>query len=295
MRLVNSLVKWSLFALVAMLMTSCATHKYLANSEYPRVAANVRYDGVLEECTHKCSVEGPAERRMYVYLPKDYHLNNESYPVLYLLHGARGNELSWIEKGDLLYNIDSLTAAKSMREMIVVLPNVNQYDDERDFGKSRIKGAVESLFETDGCVEAAFVSDVVGTIDSLYRTIPDKSHRAIAGLSIGAMQAMYISANSPDMFDYVGVFSSMVHPVLRKSDYSSFYKNFKDKLRVQFAATPQLYSINIGKSDFYYPRMKAFTRYLERQGYVFEVSFVKGGHQWYTWEEFANLFMQRLF
>ena len=291
----NRCLRWALVLLTAMLVTSCATHKYVLNKEYPQLSVDKEYDGILEEQMCKCSVDGPTERRMLIYLPKTYYESNESYPVFYLLHGARGNELSWIEKGNILHNIDSLRAAGLMREMIVVLPNVNQYDDDIDFNKSRIKGAVESLFETDGAVETAFVSDVVNTVDSLYRTLPDKEHRAIAGLSIGAMQSMHISANAPDIFGYIGLFSSMVHPVLRKSNYSMFYKNFKDKLEVQFATPPMLYSIMIGNKDFYYPRMKSYARYLKREGYPFEMLIVSGGHQWYNWIDFANLFMQRLF
>lgn len=291
----NRCLRWALVLLTAMLVTSCATHRFVANSMYPQLSTSVEYEGILEEQVCKCSVDGPTERRMLVYLPKTYYSSDKSYPVLYLLHGARGNELSWIEKGDLLHNIDSLNAAGLMREMIVVLPNVNQYDDDMDFNKSRIKGAVESLFETDGAVEAAFVSDVVNAVDSLYRTLPNKEHRAIAGLSIGAMQAMHISANSPDMFGYVGLFSAMVHPVLRKSNYSAFYKDFNDKLETQFATPPILYTIMIGNTDFYYPRMKRYARHLKREGYPHELVVVSGGHQWYNWTDFANQFMQRLF
>ena len=281
--------------LAAVFMTvSCSVSKYAVNPQYPVVDSSIRYTGILEECMHDCSVEGPLQRRMYVYLPQDYHENNERYPVLYLLHGARGNELSWIHKGNILHNIDSLISSSKMKETIVVFPNVNQYKNERDFGKSRLKGAIESFFETDGIVEAAFMKDVVSVIDSQYRTVPDKEHRAIAGLSIGAMQSMYISANAPESFDYIGLFSSMVHPVLRKSEYSSFYKRLKRKMEVQFTDPPELYYIMVGKTDFYYPRMMSFCRYLERNGYPYEILLTKGGHQWYNWEEFANIFMQKL-
>lgn len=136
--------------------------------------------------------------------------------------------------------------------------------------------------------------DVVATIDSIYRTIPDKQHRAIAGLSIGAMQSMYISANASGSFGYVGLFSSMMNPVLRKSEYSSFYKGFKGKLALQFETPPDLYSIMIGKTDIYYPRMKSYSRYLKRMGYPFDMHIAAGGHQWYNWEKFANIFMQKL-
>lgn len=287
--------RWVLVLLMVVQAASCATHKFVANTEYPQPLGNLKYEGILEQREYQCSMDGPTERRMFVYLPKSYYQGDNHYPVLYLLHGARGNELSWIDKGNLLHNIDSLTATGRMREMIVVLPNVNQYDDDIDFNKSRIKGAVESLFETDGMVESSFVHDVVGAVDSLYRTLPDKSHRAIAGLSIGAMQAMYISANAPDMFGYIGAFSAMVHPLLRRSDNSAFYKKFKEKLEIQFATPPILYSIMIGRSDFYYPRMKSYVRYLKRKGYTHEMLIFSGGHQWYNWTKFANIFMQQLF
>lgn len=284
----------SLILAAVFLTVSCSVSKYAVNPQYPVIDSSIRYTGILEECMHDCSVEGPLQRRMYVYLPQDYHENNERYPVLYLLHGARGNELSWIHKGNILHNIDSLISSSKMKETIVVFPNVNQYKNERDFGKSRLKGAIESFFETDGIVEAAFMKDVVSVIDSQYRTVPDKEHRAIAGLSIGAMQSMYISANAPESFDYIGLFSSMVHPVLRKSEYSSFYKRLKRKMEVQFTDPPELYYIMVGKTDFYYPRMMSFSRYLERNGYPYEILLTKGGHQWYNWEEFANIFMQKL-
>ena len=289
-----NLVRIAIYTTLIVIATSCATTKYAINEQYPQLDASIKYQGILEERIYNCSLGGPKQRRMFIYLPKDYYVSSESYPVLYLLHGARGNELSWIIKGNILHNIDSLTSSGKIKDMIVVFPNVNQYDNDADFGKSRIKGAVESLFETDGIVETAFVNDVVDMVDSLYRTRPQKNSRAIAGLSIGAMQSIYISANAPDTFGHIGLFSSMLHPALRKSEHSSFYKNLKDKLKVQFQQSPELYSIMIGKRDFYYPKMKSYARYLKRNGYAYEMNIVSGGHQWYNWINFANLFMQEL-
>lgn len=288
------LVRIAASVMTILLAVSCGVSKYAVNQQYPALDSKMKYDGILEECFHDCSVEGPDKRRMMVYLPKDYYQNNDRFPVIYLLHGARGNELSWIEKAGILQNIDSLTASAKMKETIVVFPNVNQYKSEKDFGKSRLKGAIESFFETDGVVEAAFMNDVVGTIDSVYRTIPDRSHRAIAGLSIGAMQSMYISANSPESFGYVGLFSSMVHPVLRKSEHSSFYKDLKKKMELQFRNPPTLYWIMIGKTDIYYPRMVSFKKYLDKKGYHSDMYVTNGGHQWYNWEEYANMFMRKI-
>ncbi len=287
-------VKFILAVTYLLLAVSCGVSKYAVHQQYPTVSSHIRHEGILEECFHDCSVEGPQKRRMLVYLPKDYYQSSDRFPVLYLLHGARGNELSWIEKGNILHNIDSLTSSSKMKETIVVFPNVNQYKNDKDFGKSRLKGAIESFFETDGIVEAAYMNDVVATIDSVYRTIPERSHRAIAGLSIGAMQSMYISANSPDSFDYIGLFSSMVHPVLRKSEYSYFYKGLKKKIDLQFQKAPALYYIMVGKTDIYYPRMMSFKKFLDKKGYRYDLYITDGGHQWYNWEEYANIFMQKI-
>lgn len=287
-------VRFIIFVITIVVATSCTSNKYAVNTQYPQLDSTITYQGLLEERFYDCSIGGPKQRRMMVYLPSDYYNSSKAYPVFYLLHGARGNELSWIIKGDLLHNIDSLSSSGLIKDMIVALPNVNQYNDEEDFGKSRIKGAVESLFEVDGSSETPFVNDVVGFVDSVYRTIPQKDCRAIAGLSIGAMQSMYISANAPDTFGYVGLFSSMRRPVFRIGEYSSFYKDLKEKHKAQFRNPPQLYSIMIGKCDIFYLQMKSFASYLDCNGYSHELNIVSGGHDWYNWINFANIFMQKL-
>lgn len=282
-------------AVAILLLSSCSvSRRAAAVAEYPKIDHSCGYEGILEECFYSCSVEGPSERRMLVYLPADYYETSTRYPVFYLLHGARGNETSWIEKGDLLQNIDSLTANGLMEKTIVVLPNTNQHNDDRDYGKSRIKGAIESFFENDGMVEYSFVSDVVEKVDSTYRTIPEKSARAIGGLSIGALQSIHITANYPDVFDYVGMFSPMAYPFLRYSEHASFYTRLKKKQETQFATPPQLYWVMIGRTDFFYPHMQLYCNYLERKGYKHEYYTSPGGHQWYNWEAYCNMFMQRL-
>lgn len=282
-------------AAAILLLSSCTvSRRAAAIAEYPKIDHGGEYEGILEECIYHCSVKGPSERRMLVYLPADYYETSARYPVFYLLHGARGNETSWIVKGDLLQNIDSLTAGGLMGKTIVVLPNTNQHDSDRDYAKSRIKGAIESFFENDGRVEYSFVSDVVEKVDSTYRTIPEKSARAIGGLSIGALQSIHVTANYPDVFDYVGMFSPMVHPPLKPSEHVSFYKKLKQKHKVQFASPPRLYWVMIGKTDIFYPRMQGYCHYLKRKGYKHEYYTSPGGHQWYNWEEYCNMFMQRL-
>lgn len=277
-----------------MLLYSCSAGRYAANPSYP--APETEYDakGILEEVFYKPSVEGPEERRMLVYLPEDYHRCSDSYPVLYLLHGARGNETSWITQGNLLKNVDWLTERGCMKKTIIVMPNTNQYDDDSDFGHSRRKNAAESVFEMDGSAEYSFIKDVVPTIDSLYRSIPHKSGRAIAGLSIGAVQSACISADRPDWFDYVGIFSPFVNVWAKKSRYSDLYEGLRTKMEVQFADPPDLYLIMSGRNDLFFNRIQRSIRYLERKGYKIEYIPTSGRHTWKNWEAYSCRFMEEL-
>ena len=280
----------------AIVLSGCGVSKYAANQTYPtpKTAGEPR-DGELREVFIPSSEPGLESRHAYVYLPAGYASGTERYPVFYLLHGARGNETVWIDKGRLLHNIDSLSRAGSMVPSIVVLPNANQYNDIADYGHSRLKGALESFYEVDGTVEAHFVGDVVGAVDSLFRTIPEKDSRAIAGMSIGAMQSMYISAGSPEVFGYVGMFSPMVHSFLKAGPDNKFYRDLQKKQKVQFEDAPKLYILMIGKTDFFYPSIKSYDKELTRRGLKHEFHVAEGGHEWYNWEEFCNIFMQRMF
>lgn len=243
------------------------------------------------------AVCGPSSRRLLVYLPVGYDQTDRRYPVLYLIHGARGNEESWIKDGDLLPTIDSLTAAGECEPCIVVLPNMNQYDDDADFGQSRFKRPIESFFEIDGTVESVFRDDVVKNIDADFRTIADKGHRAIAGLSVGGLQTIYISAAFPDLFDYVGLFSPMYQAAFRHSEYSSLFGSRKllAMQKRQFAEAPELYMIFVGRSDVLYGHVEDYRYHLESNGFPYSYQESGGGHNWVNWRNYFETFVKLQF
>lgn len=252
--------------------------------------------GTLVEKFYPSSTkQGPGARRMLVYLPDGYESSEESYPVLYLIHGARGNEQSWIKDGDALHTLDSLRTANLCSDFILVLPNLNQYDDDEDFGESRFKRPIESFFEIDGTVESAFFTDVVEFVDRNFRTIPDKQHRALAGLSIGALQAIYISADNPDAFDYIGLFSPMYKAFFKKSECSDFYRDLNQRQEMQFANPPQLYFIQIGKADIFYSHITDYRIYLNKNGFDYQYREYEGGHTWTSWKKYFEVFAKRIF
>jgi len=274
---------------------SCSVTRQIP-ADYPVLSKELANgSSKLVSVTYPSSEPGLSERRMYVYLPEAYDANLDRYPVLYMLHGARGDETSWITQGYILPKIDSLRSCGAVEQMLVVFPNMNSYDSDADFAKSRHKGALESFFEVDGVVETFFVNDAVSAVDSLFRTIPEKDSRAIAGLSLGGMQALYISASSPEIFGYVGILSAPLHSAIRKGQYSGFYKGLDAKIDAQFANPPQLYKIYVGKKDIYRKTMSKFSNELQTKGYNCEMLLDEGGHQWPQWTSFACDFMKRVF
>jgi len=76
-----------------------------------------------------------------------------------------------------------------------------------------------------GKFESTFMNDIVSYIDSSYPTIADKAHRAIAGLSMGGLHTIFISANNPDAFDYIGLFSAQTTNLINDSNIEGCEKH----------------------------------------------------------------------
>ena len=144
----------------------------------------------------------------------------------------------------------------------------------------------------DGLFEEAF-PEIVSFTDSVFRTVPAKQARAVAGLSMGGFNAMGISRQYPGDFDYVGLFSAAID---RENGQSSPVFQDKDaKLASQFAAAPALYYIAIGNEDFLYDENKAYRAKLDTAGYKYVYVETDGGHIWRNWRKYLADFARRLF
>lgn len=298
----NSVVRKFLpFIICVFLSSSCGILRIKSSEAYlpgPAIRAEYQPKNIVEEIVQPCSVPGPTERRIIVYLPADYYQSNRRYPVLYLLHGARGYETSWIRKGEVYQTADSLWASGKAQPCIIVMPNVNQYNDDADYEGGRFKDAFESIFEMDGVVESAFLKDVVGLVDSLYRTQADRAGRAIAGLSIGGCQTMYLAANNPEAFGYVGAMSPYVwaigHPGIA---HYRFYGNLRRKINRQYAQCPPYgYYLYAGDYDMMRPATHNLHVYMNKKGYPHRYFKYPSSHDWVNgWTEELKDVMQRIF
>lgn len=234
------------------------------------------------------------KRRMSIYTPAGYEEGHQRYPVLYLLHGSGGDETAWLEHGRAAQIADNLIASGQAEPMIIVMPNGNV--DENAAPGAAETGLVNPTFAHAKWMEGSFESsfaDIVNYIDSHYRTMKIKRKRAIAGLSMGGYHSLYISANNPGDYGYVGLFSAAITP--KESVKSPVYDNLEEKLKTQFHQRPKLYWIGIGEDDFLYKDNARFTRMLDknRMKYTYEES--TGGHEWRNWRKYLLQFLPLLF
>ena len=156
--------------------------------------------GKLELISYESKTVGTT-RRMNVYTPPGYS-TNETYPVLYLLHGIGGDETEWLRFAPVNCLFDNLIADGKAVPMIVVMPNGRAQKNDRAEGNVFDAAPAFAVFERD------LLDDVIPAIESKYSVRRDRKHRALAGLSMGGGQALNFGLSHLDTFAWVGGFSS---------------------------------------------------------------------------------------
>ena len=121
----------------------------------------------------------------------DEKLQEERYPVLYLLHGAYGEYNNWAKKTDL-------DAIASQYGVIIVCP------DGQD------SWYFDSPIDPKMQFETYISKELVAYIDNSYRTYDSRYMRAITGLSMGGHGALYLAWRHPDVFWSCGSMSGGV-------------------------------------------------------------------------------------
>ncbi len=233
-------------------------------------------------------------RRITIYTPPGYEASNANYPVLYLLHGVGGDEEAWMALGRASQIMDNLIALGKAKPMIVVMTNGHTGNAAAP-GESS-KGFYKPVMMTpdvfNGDMETSF-GDVIQFVENNYRVHKDKAHRAIAGLSMGGQHTMYISANYPNTFDYMGLFSPAI--VKPNNPNATVYKDLDGKLNAQMKNGYRLYWIGIGKADFLINNVNEYRDKLDKMGmkYVYRES--SGGHTWANWRIYSSEFVPLLF
>ena len=234
------------------------------------------------------------DRRLTIYTPPGYEQSNEEFPVLYLLHGAGGDEEAWIALGRTAQIMDNLIAQGKAKPMIVVMPNGNVIQDAApgEGNEGMYKPAFMIPKTMDGTYEGSF-KDIIKFVETNYQVKADKAHRAIAGLSMGGYHTMHISRYYPNTFDYMGLFSAAIMP--REDATSNVYSDIDGTLKTQMDNGYKLYWIAIGKTDFLYDANKEYRAKLDDMGMPYEYVESEGGHIWRNWRVYLTQFAPQLF
>jgi enterochelin esterase-like enzyme len=221
-------------------------------------------------------------RRLHVYTPPGYETSTEKYPVFYLLHGAGDCDDSWTSVGRANFILDNLIAAKKATPMIVVMPA--GHTGPFVFGG---KGGLGSTrFEED------FQKDIMPYVEKHYRTLTDRNHRAIAGLSMGGAQTLNLAIAKPKDFAFVGVFSSgLLFGKAAKSEKAIQEgigaAEVRKGLKLLWFAT--------GSEDFLLKQTRDTVELFKKSGTNPIFRETAGGHTWINWQLYLNEFAPQLF
>ena len=242
-------------------------------------------------------------RRAFVYTPPGYDdLASVRYPVLILQHGSGEDETGWTRQGRAQFILDNLIAAGKAKPMIVVM----------DRGYAQTAGTASSApgpaawLQNFTFFEDVVVRDLIPMIDGSFRTIPDREHRAMAGLSMGGMQTLSITLKHLDLFAYIGSFSGAIVPNMRNppgdgraqpfdcrtaydgafSDPVTFNKRVKLLWMGVGTAEPAEFRAGIGGAATALRKAGVRMEYIESNGTA---------HEWQTWRRALADFAPRLF
>lgn len=231
-----------------------------------------------------------AYRRMYVYTPPGYESGQESYPVLYLLHGGGGDEDAWTSLGRANLILDNLIAQGKAKPMIIVMTNGNAWQTSTLRQKPGLPPITrESYVQFQGQFEKSLVEDVIPFIEKHYRVKANKDSRAIAGLSMGGGHTITASITYPGTFGYIGVFSSGIFNQNENMD------EMEKKFLALKASGVSKYWVACGVDDFVMESNKRLLDVLKKTNFEHEYYENEGGHTWANWREYLSLFAPMLF
>jgi enterochelin esterase-like enzyme len=247
-------------------------------------------------------------RRALVYTPPNYDQNTQTrYPVLILQHGLGEDETGWTRQGRAQFILDNLIAAGKARPMIVVMDRGYATRAGRPPAKFGPGEPPQNAKIAFSAFEDVIVHDLIPIIDTSYRTIPDREHRAMAGLSMGGMQTLFISLHHLDLFAYIGSFSGPIIPDLdsnlplgaprgpfdTRTAYEGAFSNpaaFNRRVKLLWlgvgTAEPELFRGGIGAAASALKEAGVRVVYFESTGTA---------HEWQTWRRALYSFVPRLF
>jgi len=208
-----------------------------------------------------------------VYTPPNYQRGTSRLPVLYLLHGADGDDSAWTMFGRANHILDNLLAEKRMAPMVVVMPFGYAYPPAAGAASDRQRAD----FEKD------LLEDLLPFVQANYRVHTDRSNRAIVGLSMGGGQALNIGLRHLDVFSRIASFSGAVP---REATADSFDDVLGDARKLN--SSLKLFWVGCGTEDGLFAPNKAFSERLKKLGVTHTFRETGGAHTWSVWRKYLQ-------
>jgi enterochelin esterase-like enzyme len=146
------------------------------------------------------------DRYLWVYTPPNYDKSTTKYPVYYLLHGNGETQAGWVMNGRANIILDNLIADGKAQPMVVVMPHGHALQSASVGPFATVTPAAVD-FRDFTLFTKEFLEEIIPTVEKNYRVYTDPDHRAIGGLSMGAMQSVSIGLSHPELFHYVLAYS----------------------------------------------------------------------------------------
>jgi enterochelin esterase family protein len=261
--------------------------------------------GQVREVWYHSNVTG-TWRDALVYTPPAYDTQpKERYPVLYLQHGGGEDESGWTRQGKANFILDNLIASGKAKPMIIVMANgyarrAGQPAPDlagKPFGSPEMRKAMQemmSAFEDD------MTQALIPFIDSTFRTLSDRDHRAMAGLSMGGMQTFHVTFDHLELFSYIGGFSGAVNVFAMGNGKPDIKTAFNGAMADPAAFARRVHLLWLGVGTNEPERMKQGIEQLHAsldEAKVQHVFYESPGtsHEWQTWRRDLKDFAPRLF
>ena len=222
-------------------------------------------------------------RHAMVYTPAEYEKGKKHYPVLYLQHGMGEDETGWSKQGHMQHIMDNLISSKEVVPMIVVMESGDVKAPFRG-GDNR-----QGFSEYGASFYQVMIQDLIPTIDSKFRTLTDRDHRAMAGLSWGGHQTFDLVLNNMDKFSYMGAFSGAIFGLDVKTAYNGVFskpEEFNKKIHYLY--------LSCGSEENF--GTEALVKSLQEAGIKTDFYVSPGTHhEWLTWRRCFRQFIPHLF
>ncbi len=236
-------------------------------------------------------------RRIHVYTPPGYDESSDTYPVLYLLHGAGDDDSGWSTIGRAGFIVDNLLAERKAVPFVIVNPNgslpppaefANTTPEQRR--SPEFRGRMEAL---QNRFSDELLKEIVPFVEKHYRVKKGVENRAIAGLSMGGGQTLRLLTTHPDQFAYVAIWSAGLFggdPAEWEKRNSEFLAKAEDVNK-----TVKLLSISVGDADFALAGSKSLAELFDKHKIKHEMKISGGGHTWINWRHYLRDLTPRLF